>query len=73
MLKLRVKELAEARGWTLKDFQRELYLTNTSARRLWFSSADAAPGGRLNHIDLAIVEKLMDVFDVSLNEMFERT
>lgn len=72
MLRLRVRELCQERGMSVHDLRNALGVSLTSARRIWFSSSDAGEGGHLRHIDLGLLEKLMDLFEVDLNALFER-
>ena len=76
MIRLRVRQLAEERGYDLKRFiegvNHDLGVSKTSARRLWFSSSDGTEGGRLHHVDLELLEELADWFDTDFRELFER-
>lgn len=73
MLRLRVQILAKQRGLSLNRFAQELQLPTTSARRVWFSSSDGSEhGGRLRHIDLELLERLADYFQVGIGDLFER-
>lgn len=54
MIRLQVKELAEARGFTLSVLQREAKLPVSTARRYWWSSRTGLQrdAGTLNEVNL---------------------
>jgi transcriptional regulator with XRE-family HTH domain len=73
MLRLRIRELSEARGLSLAEFQREAKLPVSVARRAWHSTADGLPSGRpLQSVYLDLLEKLADFFEVPVGDLFER-
>jgi hypothetical protein len=72
MVRLRVKELAEARGMNLATFQREAKLGMTTARRLWHNTSDGNPGGPpLRRLDYDSLEVLCRFFEVTPNELLD--
>ena len=74
MIRLRVRELAEQRGFNLGQFQRAASLPMTSARRVWFSSTEGRVNGPpLRHIDLELLERLADFLGVEPGDLLERT
>lgn len=73
MIKLRVRELAEQRGYNLGTFQRAASLPMTTARRVWHSSTEGrVQGPPLKHVDLELLEKLADFLGVTPGELLER-
>jgi DNA-binding Xre family transcriptional regulator len=71
-VRLRVKELAEARGMNLATFQREAKLGMSTARRLWYNTSDGAPGGPpLRRLDYDSLETLCRFFGVLPNDLIE--
>ena len=72
-VRLRVRELAEARGLNLSTFQREAKLPMTTARRVWFStSTGSAEGEPLAQISFEVLEVLSDFFGLEPGGLFER-
>ena len=72
-VRLRVRELAEARGMNLSIFQREAKLPMTTARRVWFStSSGSADGEPLQQISFEIIDVLSRFFEVTPGDIFER-
>jgi len=73
-VRLRVQELAAARGMNLATFQREAKLGMTTARRLWHHTSDGNPSGPpLRRLDYDSLELLCRFFDVTPNELIEIT
>lgn len=73
-VRLRVKELAQARGLNLSTFQRQADLGMTTARRLWHNTSDGTPGGPpLRRLDYDSLELLCRFFGVTPNELIEIT
>lgn len=71
-VRLRVKELAEARGLNLATFQREAKLGMTTARRLWHNTSNGNLGGPpLRRLDYDSLELLCRFFGVTPNEVIE--
>lgn len=72
-VRLRVRELAEARGLNLSTFQREAKLPMSTARRVWFSTgAGNADGEPLAQISFDVIDTLSRFFDVKPGDLFER-
>lgn len=72
-VRLRVRELAQARGLNLSTFQREAKLPMSTARRVWFSTSTGSPEGEpLQQISFDVIDSLSLFFDVAPGELFER-
>jgi hypothetical protein len=72
-VRLRVRELAEARGLNLSTFQREAKLPMSTARRVWFStSSGSAQGEPLAQISFDVIDTLSRFFGVEPGDLFER-
>jgi hypothetical protein len=72
-VRLRVRELAQARGLNLSTFQREAKLPMSTARRVWFStSTGSADGEPLQQISFDVLDHLSAFFGVAPGELFER-
>jgi hypothetical protein len=76
MIRLRVRTLAEERGYELKTFiaamSSDLGMSTTSARRVWFSSSDGTASSRLHHLDLDLLERLADWLGTDFRDLLER-
>lgn len=72
-LRLRVREIAEAQGVNLSQFQRRLGLSMGTARRMWYSTSDGSEqGNALKQVSLDVVEQIADYFGVTPGELFEK-
>jgi transcriptional regulator with XRE-family HTH domain len=63
MIKLRIKDLAKARGLNLSQVQRQTDLTATQLRRYWYN--------RTSSVNLNAIEKLARFFEVPIGDLFE--
>jgi hypothetical protein len=64
-IRLRVRELAEARGLNLARFQREAQLPVATARRFFYGTSDGSVDGPpLKHISLEVLDQIARYFDV---------
>jgi DNA-binding Xre family transcriptional regulator len=71
-VRLRVRELAEARGLNISTFQREANLGMSTARRLWHNTSNGNPQGPpLRRLDYDSLEVLCRFFGVTPNELIE--
>jgi DNA-binding Xre family transcriptional regulator len=71
-VRLRVRELAEARRLNISTFQREANLGMSTARRLWHNTSDGNPKGPpLRRLDYDSLELLCRFFNVTPNELIE--
>ena len=72
-VRLRVKELAEARGLNISSLQREAKIPMSTARRLWYSTSDGKErGAMLKLVNLEVVDQLCQFFGIAPGELFER-
>ena len=72
-VRLRVRELAEARGLNLSTFQREAKLPMTTARRVWFSTGSGSPEGEpLQQISFDVIDTLARFFEIAPGDLFAR-
>jgi hypothetical protein len=71
--RLRVRELAEARGLTLASFQREAKLPVSTARRYWYNSRTGLPGdaGTLSEVSLFTLGVIAALLEVRPGDLFE--
>jgi hypothetical protein len=73
-VRLRVRELAEARGLNISTFQRQADIGMSTARRFWYNTSSGNPKGPpLRRLDYASLELLCDFFGVTPNELIEIT
>jgi DNA-binding Xre family transcriptional regulator len=71
-VRLRVRELAEARGLNISTFSREANLGMSTARRLWHNTSDGNPKGPpLRRLDYDSLEVLCRFFGVTPTELIE--
>src|SRR5215208_3201760 len=72
VVKLRVRQLAEARGITLAEFQRETKLPPATARRIWYSTSNGSRmGPPLESADFRILETTARFLGVPVGDLFE--
>lgn len=66
MIRLRVKELAEARGLSLSTVQRQAKLPISTARRYWWSSRTGLQrdAGTLNEVNLITLTEIAALLGV---------
>jgi hypothetical protein len=70
-VRLRVKELAEARGFNISSLQREAKIPMSTARRIWYSSSDGKEHGPpLKLVNLDVIEQLSLFFDIMPGDLF---
>jgi len=70
-IRLRVRELAEARKLNLAQFQRKADLSVSTARRFWYSTSDgSANGPPLKQVSLDVIEQIADYLGVAPGELF---
>jgi hypothetical protein len=73
VLRLRVRQLAEAQRITLAVFQRETKLPPATARRIWYStSTGGREGPPLESADFRILEVTADFLGVEIGDLFQR-
>jgi DNA-binding Xre family transcriptional regulator len=72
-IRLRVKELAVARGENAATLARQTGLGITTIRRYWHGTAlGTATGKRLENVNLAAIEAIADALNVEPGELIER-
>lgn len=72
-IRLRVREIAEAQGLTLNQFQRRLGLSMSTSRRMWYGTSDGREhGDRLKQVSLDVIEKIADYFAVAPGALLEK-
>jgi hypothetical protein len=70
-VRLRVRELAEAKELNLSQLQRRVNLSMSTARRVWYSTSDGnAHGPPLKQVSLDVIEQIADFFKVTPGELF---
>lgn len=70
-LRLRVREVAEARGWKLGTLQRKSGISMTSARRLWYGTMDGREDGEpLQQVHLPSLEAIAHELGVRPIDLF---
>ena len=73
MIRLRIRQIAEAKGFSLATFQREAKLPVTNARRLWFSTSDGlADGPPLKSAAFDQLEDVARFLGVGFSDLFEQ-
>jgi transcriptional regulator with XRE-family HTH domain len=73
-LRLRVREVAEAKGITLSHLQRRADIGMSTARRMWFGTGDGIAGGDpLQYVNLQVLERIARVLEVPAAELIEET
>lgn len=72
-VRLRVKEIAEARGLNISSLQREAKIPMSTARRVWYSTSDGSEDGApLKLVNLEVIDQLSLFFGVPPGDLLER-
>jgi hypothetical protein len=72
-VRLKVRELAEARGLNISLFQREASIPMSTARRLWYSTRDGkANGPPLQMVNLDVLDRLSTYFGIEPGKLLAR-
>ena len=72
-VRLRVRELAEAKKLNISSLQRGAQIPMSTARRLWYSTSDGKENGPpLKSVNLETVELLADFFRIEPGKLFQR-
>jgi hypothetical protein len=72
-VRLRVRELAEAKGLNISSFQRQAQIPMSTARRLWYSTSDGKEDGpRLQSVNLSTLDQLAEFFRVDPGKLLFR-
>ncbi len=73
-IKMRVREHAEKRSLSIGKFSRQADINLSTARRLWYSTADGVENskkGPLERVDFEVLEKLCRFFGLAPGEFLE--
>ena len=74
MARLRMRELAEARGYNMSSLSRDSRLTINMIRRYWYNTANGLENGPpLTEVSLPSLDAIADVLSVSPGDLIERT
>ena len=72
-MRVRLRELAEARGLNMNQTALRAGLNVAVVRRYWYSSSDGRAGGPpLTEVNLAFLEKLADLLEIAPQDLLER-
>jgi hypothetical protein len=72
MPQLRVRALAEAKGWNISQLQKESRVTMPSVRRYWYGTKDGkAVGEALKVVDLTVLASIARALGVRTAELIE--
>jgi hypothetical protein len=72
-VRLRIKEVAEARGLNISSLQREAKIPMSTARRVWYSTSDGSEDGPpLKLVNLEVIDQLSRFFNISPGDLLER-
>jgi transcriptional regulator with XRE-family HTH domain len=73
MARLRLRELAEARGYNMSSLSRESKLTINMVRRYWYNTANGLMDGPpLSEVSLPALDALAAVLGVEPGDLIER-
>jgi hypothetical protein len=74
MARLRLRQLAEARGHTMSSLSRDSRLTLNMVRRYWYNTANGLENGPpLTEVSLPALDVLADVLGVEPGDLIERS
>lgn len=69
-VRLRIREIAEAKGLNLSQLARRADLGMTTARRMWFGTGDGREAGvPLQYVNLDVLERIARVLEVAPNDL----
>jgi transcriptional regulator with XRE-family HTH domain len=67
---LRIRELAEARGFNISQLQRRADITMNTARRYWYNTKDGkAEGLPLEELNLPVLKAIAAVLGVKVRDL----
>jgi hypothetical protein len=73
MARLRLRELAEARGFNMSTISRDSRLTLNMIRRYWYNTANGLENGPpLTEVSLPALDALADVLEVHPRDLIDR-
>jgi DNA-binding Xre family transcriptional regulator len=74
MIRLKLKELAEARGLNLNQTALRSQISLNVIRRYWYSSSTGRQGGPpLTEVRLDFLERLADLLECDVTDLLQRT
>jgi len=72
MPRLKVRALAEAKGWNISQLQKESRVTMPSVRRYWYGTKDGkAVGEPLRVVDLIVLASIARALGVRTAELID--
>ncbi|NOK58222.1 MAG: hypothetical protein GFH27_549279n28 [Chloroflexi bacterium AL-W] len=72
MTKLRVQELARAKGFNISQLQLRVGIAMGTMRRYWYGTRDGkAEGEPLQEVDLSILTTIAQVLEVKLTDLID--
>ncbi len=72
MARLKVREVAEAKGKRLSDVQFDARLPMATVRRYWYGTSDGkAEGKQLTEVDLTKLAAIAEALDVKVTDLIE--
>jgi hypothetical protein len=73
MARLRLRQMAEARGHTMSSLSRESKLTLNMVRRYWYNTANGLENGpQLTEVSLPALDAIADVLGIEPGDLIER-
>ena len=73
MARMRLRQVAEARGHTISSLSRESRLTLNMVRRYWYNTANGLETGpALREVSLPALDSLADVLGIEPGALIER-
>jgi transcriptional regulator with XRE-family HTH domain len=73
MARLRLRQIAEARGFTMSSLSRESKLTLNMVRRYWYNTANGLENGpSLTEVSLPALDVLAGILGVEPGDLIER-
>lgn len=74
MLRLKVREVAEAQNLNLSQLQRRSGVTMPSVRRYWYNTRDGKSEGEpLLEVNLTVLEAIADALKVDVTQLIEKS
>ena len=74
MARLRLRQIAEARGHTMSSLSRESKLTLNMVRRYWYNTANGLENGPpLTEVSLPALDAIAEVLGIEPGDLIERS
>lgn len=74
MARLRLREIAELKGYTISSVSRESKLTLNMIRRYWYNTSNGLENGPpLTEVSLSALEAIADVLGIEPGDLIERS